>query len=76
MEEKYASGVKFGKVNVDEVRDVARAASISAMPTFKAYINGARSHLSKDGPKRPCARWSTTPLPKQRATNFRSLILI
>ena len=41
MEEKYASSVKFGKVNVDELKQVAAQASISAMPTFKVYIDGA-----------------------------------
>ena len=41
IEEKYASSVKFGKVNVDELKQVAAQASISAMPTFKVYIDGA-----------------------------------
>ena len=42
-EEAY-SGVVFAKVNVDELRDVAREAGISAMPTFKLYSSGKEAN--------------------------------
>ena len=36
MSEEFTS-VTFAKVNVDEVRDVAKLLGISAMPTFKLF---------------------------------------
>ncbi|XP_060081004.1 uncharacterized protein LOC132560349 [Ylistrum balloti] len=34
--------VKFGKVDVDEVEEVARKCEISAMPTFQFYKSGKK----------------------------------
>ncbi|GFZ49612.1 Thioredoxin-like protein [Saitozyma sp. JCM 24511] len=39
LEEKFPA-VKFVKVDVEEVEDVAKEQEIRAMPTFKAYKNG------------------------------------
>jgi thioredoxin 1 len=39
LEEKFPA-VKFAKVDVEEVEDVAKDQEIRAMPTFKAYKNG------------------------------------
>ncbi|KNC82209.1 hypothetical protein SARC_05507 [Sphaeroforma arctica JP610] len=42
MSDEYVSkGVRFYKVDVDEVRSVASAEGVSAMPTFKVYREGA-----------------------------------
>ena len=33
--------IQFGKVDVDELDDVAMAARVRSMPTFQVHINGA-----------------------------------
>jgi len=39
LSEKY-SNVKFVKIDVDELQDVAQSCNVTAMPTFHAYFNG------------------------------------
>lgn len=42
LSRQYASTVDFLKVDVDEASDVARAYSVSSMPTFHGYHNGTK----------------------------------
>lgn len=43
----HHSAAKFIKVDVDEVKSVAAAEGITAMPTFCSYINGNRFSIVK-----------------------------
>lgn len=55
------SGWTFRKVDVDAAVDVAKAAGINCMPTFKVYKNGAEvaklEGASESGIRNLLARW-------------------
>ena len=36
------TGIKFGKVDVDECPEASEACGISAMPTFQMFVNGKK----------------------------------
>lgn len=62
LSKKY-SGIRFAKVDVDNNRDAAEFAGITAMPTFQVWKNGQKQDefrgASPDSLTKTLEKWGT-----------------